>query len=80
MRGEVDTAELSDEQAKAIEDRLSSLPEDKAAAPGHPDGFQYILEFPDVGGDTRSIMLDESEVGDDLRPLIQLAMERATLG
>jgi hypothetical protein len=80
LRGEADTTEFSGDQAKAIEDRLNSLPADKVAAPGHPDGFQYALEFQDPGGQSRSITLDESEIADDLRPVIQKAMERGTLG
>jgi hypothetical protein len=81
LHGEVDTAEFSGDQAKAIEDRLHGLPTDKPAAPPrHPDGFQYALEFPDPGGQSRSITLDESEVGDDLRPVVQKAMERGSLG
>jgi hypothetical protein len=80
LTGEVDTSEFSDDQARAIEERLHGLSADKAAAPSHPDGFQYALEFPGAGGDSRSVTLDESEIGDDLRPLIQKAMERGTLG
>jgi hypothetical protein len=80
LAGEVDTSEFSDDQARAIEERLHGLSADKAAAPSHPDGFQYALEFPGAGGDSRSVTLDESEIGDDLRPLIQKAMERGTLG
>jgi hypothetical protein len=81
MRGEIETAEFSPDQAKAIEDRLNGLPGDKlTAAPSHPDGFQYALEFPGPGGESRLIALDESEVGDDLRPVIQKAMERGRLG
>jgi len=83
MRGEVDTAEFSQtrDRAKAIEDLLHGLPVDKPpAAPRHPDGFQYAIEFADAGGESRSVTLDESEVSDDLRPLIQRAMQRGTLG
>ena len=81
LRGEVDTAEFSGDQAKTIESILHGLPFDKPpAAPRHPDGFQYVLEFPDASGQSRSITLDESEVGDDLRPVVQKAMERGTLG
>ncbi len=85
LRGEVDTAELSETQtqvqAKAIEDLLHGLPLDKPpAAPHHPDGFQYEIAFSEAGGEIRSVLLDESEISDDLRPLIQLAMQRGTLG
>jgi len=81
LRGEVDTVELTQDLARAIEDLLYGLPVDKPpAAPRHPDGFQYAIEFPDAGGVPRSVMLDESEVSDDLRPLIQKAMEHGTLG
>ncbi len=81
LRGEVDTLELPAEQARLVEERLHGLPADKPAAPPlHPDGFQYGLEFPDAGGQSRSVTLDESEIADDLRPVIQRAMERGTLG
>jgi len=81
LRGEVDTAEFSGDQAKTIESILHGLPFDKPpAAPRHPDGFQYALEFPDPGGHSHSILLDESEVDDDLRPLIKTALQRGTLG
>jgi len=81
VTGEVDTGELPAEQAKAVEDRLHRLPLDKPTPPpGHPDGFQYALEFPGPRGESRSITLDESEVDDNLRPVIQKAMERGTLG
>ena len=80
LTGEVDTSEFSDDQAKAIEERLHGLSADHAAAPSHPDGFQYALEFADAGGATRSVTLDESEVDDNLRPLIQRAMQQGTIG
>ena len=81
LRGEVDTAELPADQARAAEDRLQNLPTDKPAAPpSHPDGFQYALEFSGAGGESRTVTLDEAEIGDDLRPLVQAAMQRGTLG
>jgi hypothetical protein len=83
MRGEVETTELAQtpDHARAIEDALRGLPVDRPpAAPSHPDGFQYAIEFADGGGEPRSVTLDESEVSDELRPLIQQAMQRGTLG
>ena len=80
MRGEGDTAEFPGDQAKAIEDRLRRAVDKPAAAPSHPDAFQYALEFTDAGGESRAVTLDESEVSDALRPFIQRAMERGTLG
>src|SRR5712691_436726 len=81
LRGEVDTAEFSGDQAKTIESTLHGLPFDKPPAPPrHPDGFQYALEFPDASGESRSVTLDESEIAENLRPVIQTAMERGTLG
>jgi hypothetical protein len=79
VRGEAETTELA-ERAKSLEDLLYGLPIDKpTAAPGHPDGFQYEITFPDAGGQSRSVVLDEAEISDELRPLIQLAMQRGTL-
>jgi hypothetical protein len=81
LRGEVESAELPPKQATAIEDLLHALPVDKPPAePRHPDGFQYEITFSDPSGESRSVLLDESEVSDDLQPLIQLAMQRGTLG
>jgi hypothetical protein len=76
LRGEVDTADLGSRRAAAAEAALRRLSVGKPAAPpAHPDSFQYELTFP--GG---TVVLDESEVCDDLRPLIDKAMEQAQPG
>jgi hypothetical protein len=81
LRGEVDTTQLGPDQAKAVEDVLHELPSDKpAAAPQHPDGFQYDIAFSGAGGEPHSVSLDEAEVSDQLRPLIEAALKGGTLG
>jgi hypothetical protein len=81
LRGEVDTSELPPEQARLAEEALHSLPDNRAAAPlPHPDGFQYEIAFSQDDGAARSMLIDEAEVPDGLRPVIQTAMGRGTLG
>jgi hypothetical protein len=76
LRGEVNTSELPSGQARAAAAALEALPANKPpTAPSHPDGFQYELAF---GG--RSVTIDENEVSDSLRPVIETALENATLG
>jgi hypothetical protein len=76
LTGDAETTELPPPTAAAAEAALRSLPAGKSAgAPSHPDGFVYELSF-----DGGSVTLDESEISDELRPLIDLAMSRATLG
>jgi hypothetical protein len=73
LRGQVDTADLGSGRAEAAEAALRRLAVGKAAAPpAHPDSFQYELTFP--GG---SVALDEGEICDDLRPLIDKALKDA---
>jgi hypothetical protein len=81
LRGEVETAQLPDDQAQASEAALRALPADKpAAAPRHPDGFQYEIEFSEPGGETRSVALDEAEISAQVRPLLEAALKGGTLG
>jgi hypothetical protein len=76
LSGDAETSELPMPAAAAAEAALSSFSAGKAAgAPSHPDAFAYEVSF-----DGRSVTLDESEISDDLRPIIDLAMSRATLG
>jgi hypothetical protein len=80
MRGEVDTASLPTGTASAATNALQKLPTGKPPAPPrHPDGFQYEIAY-SVGGATRSLHLDETEVPDELQPVIEAAMENATIG
>jgi hypothetical protein len=81
LRGEIDTAELPPDQARLAEEALHTLPVTAAEAPPHhPDGFQYEIAFSPTQGPARSMMIDEAEVPDGLRPLIDSAMGRGTLG
>ena len=79
LRGEVDTASLPRHEAAAAQQALSRLPDKEAAAPRHPDGFQYEIAYSDRGAQ-RSLKLDESEISDALQPVIDAAMENASLG
>ena len=56
LRGEVETDELPADQAQAIVASLHALPDKPAAAPSHPDGFQYGIEFSGAAGESRSIV------------------------
>jgi hypothetical protein len=81
LRGEIDTAELPPDQARLAEEALHTLPDSAAGAPPHhPDGFQYEIAFSPTQGAARSTMLDEAEVSDALRPVIDTALRRGTLG
>jgi len=81
MRGESETTELPPEQARLAEEALDRLPLDAPPAPPrHPDGFQYEIAFSPHDGAQRSTVIDEAEVSDALRPVIETAMGHATLG
>jgi len=81
MRGEIETTELPPHQAQLAEEALHGLPADAPpAAPQHPDGFQYEIAFSPPGGASRTTLIDEAEVSEALRPVIETAMHHATLG
>jgi hypothetical protein len=81
LHGEIDTSELPPEQARLAEDALHALPETAAdTPPRHPDGFQYEIAFSPADGPARSMLIDEADVPDGLRPVIETAMGRGTLG
>jgi hypothetical protein len=81
LRGEIETTELPGAQGTLAEAALQSLPIDQPPAlPRHPDGFQYEIAFSPAHGDARSLVIDEAEVSDALRPVIETAMGRGTLG
>jgi hypothetical protein len=81
MRGDVETAELPPAQARRAEEALDQLPVDAPPSPPrHPDGFQYEIAFSPRDGGVRSMVIDEAEVSDALRPVIESAMGHATLG
>ena len=81
MRGDIETSELPPQQARLAEEALGRLPVDTPPAPPrHPDGFQYEIAFSPSDGAARSMVIDEAEVSDALRPVIDSAMSHATLG
>lgn len=81
MRGDFETTELPPDQARRAEEALNGLPVDAPPSPPrHPDGFQYEIAFSPRDGALRSAVIDEAEVSDALRPVIESAMGHATLG
>jgi emfourin len=76
LRGSLDTSQLPAAQASTAEEALRGLPAGRpAAAPTHPESFQYELTF-----DGRSASFDESEIPDWLHPLLDAAMVNAEIG
>jgi hypothetical protein len=77
MTATIDTAELADDEALGAEAALAELDAD-APAPesAHPDAFQYEIAT-DLDGTARSVVLNEGDVPDALRPLLDEAMKRA---
>jgi hypothetical protein len=77
LHGEVTTEELPGDQARSAEAVLRALPPNKPAAePRHSDSFRYEILFDDAP----PVQLDESEVPDELRPVIDAALAHGTLG
>ena len=79
LRGVVDTADLAPAAGKAAEAALRGLTFDRPAAPPrHPDSFQYELTVVD-GSTRRSTVLNEDELPDVLRPIIDAALAHGHL-
>ena len=79
LKARVDTSELGPGGAKQAEAALEKLPFGRRApAAGHPDGFLYEISLPDAG-QRRSVVLDEAEVPEELRPLVDAALARGDL-
>jgi hypothetical protein len=72
LRGDADTSELPSEAEAALKKLVAVGSAD--VAPSHPDGFLYELTF--AG---KSVTIDESQIFDELRPVIDAAMSKATL-
>jgi hypothetical protein len=79
VRGTVDTAELPPDVAAAAEVALRQLPFDRPPSPPrHPDSFQYEIIVGN-GATRRSVVLDEADVPEGLRPVIDAAVARGKL-
>lgn len=79
LRGAVDTAALTPDIATAGEAALRGLAFDRPASPPrHPDSFQYELTVVD-GGTRRTSVLDEAELPEALRPIIDAAVAQGRL-
>jgi hypothetical protein len=81
LRGDIETSELPPQQARLAEEALHRLSVGSSPTPpSHPDGFQYEIAFSPADGTGRSLVIDESEISDALRPVIDTALGHATLG
>jgi hypothetical protein len=79
LRSVVDTRELAGDAAAQTESGLASLPFGRpASTPSHPDAFQYHIRVLDNGAKP-TVVLDESEVPNELQGLIDNAMARADI-
>jgi hypothetical protein len=77
LRGSMDTAELPAEAAGGAEAALREMRVDQPPSPpGHPDSFQYEITFQHEDGGSRCVVLDESELPEALRPLVDAALAR----
>ena len=80
LRGAVETAELPPEAVAPAEAALRQLPYDgPPPTPRHPDSFTYSISVAGEGGATRTAMLDETELPEGLRPLVDAAMGHAEI-
>lgn len=80
FRATLDTAHLLPAKARLIENAVQSLPFDQPPSnPRHPDAFQYeIVVDPDGGRQTAT--LDEADVPEALRLLINEAVTSGLSG
>jgi hypothetical protein len=78
LRGTIDTAELPAPTATQVKQELNRLAYGAPAAPPrHPDSFQYEITVVD-GNRRRSALLDEAQLPEGLRPVIDAALARAS--
>ncbi|MDR0358543.1 MAG: hypothetical protein LBJ87_03635, partial [bacterium] len=74
--GSLDLSELPPKVAGDAAAALAQLPfATPSAAPRHPDSFQYEITVID-GDERRRAVLDEAQVPDALRPLLDAALDR----
>ena len=80
LQGSADTHELPPAEARHAEAALRALPFGRSPAPppSHPDAFQYEITLPNEGS-SDSVVLNEMEVSDDLRPIVDAAMARSAI-
>jgi len=78
LRGTLDTATLPAERAAAVDEALRGLPYGlPPAPPQHPDSFRYEITVIDHSG-RRSAVLDEAQVPDELRRILDDAITAAS--
>ncbi|HEY8693816.1 MAG TPA: protealysin inhibitor emfourin [Chloroflexota bacterium] len=74
LRGTLDTGDLPDSKARIVENAVQSLRFDQPPSPPrHPDGFEYEFAL-EKDGDRRSVILDEADVPETLRPIVDEAV------
>ena len=79
LQAAVDTHELPPAEATHAEAALRELPFGRsAAAPSHPDAFQYEITLHHEGS-SDCVVLDESELPDSLRPIVDAAVARGAI-
>jgi hypothetical protein len=79
LQGSVDTRELSPAEATHAEATLRELPFGRSSGPpSHPDAFQYEITLQHEGS-THCVVLDEAEVPDALRPIVDAAVARGAI-
>jgi hypothetical protein len=75
LSADVATTDLDAEKAGRAEQAVTRLLDEPAtASPPQPDRFRYEITVPERGA---SVTVNEQDVPDDLRPLIELASKAA---
>jgi hypothetical protein len=77
LSADVATTDLDDEKAARAEQAVTRLLDEPApVSPPQPDRFRYEITVPERGA---SVTLNEQDIPDDLRPLIERASKAATI-
>ena len=84
LSASLDTEQLPPEEATRLHTALgrvdlAELASQADTGPGMADGFQYDLTF-EQGGQSHQVSLAEPAVPEELRPVIDALMARASLG
>ena len=79
LSAELDTETLDSGTAARVEDVIERLVANGGArpAPAHPDAFEYEIRLP---GHERSVTVGESELPNELRPLLRELSRRGKVG
>jgi hypothetical protein len=74
LEGDIDTSALAPEERARVEQALGQL-QPARARPSSPDRFQYDLTITTDDGLRREVTLGESDVPDELEPLLAGAVQ-----